>query len=80
MAAIPDDLKKVLLSNNPKLCAWMNTIFICLGIVAVLMGIISDAINRTLGLEPTSWFLLAIGFWILGIFIWFVGYFSAKEK
>ena len=31
-----------------------------LGAVFAILGIIGDAANITLGLEPTSWFLLAI--------------------
>jgi len=31
-----------------------------LGPVFAILGVIGDATNRTLGLEPTSWFLLAI--------------------
>jgi len=30
-----------------------------------------------LGLEPTNWFIMAVGFWMLGIFAWFRGYYSA---
>jgi hypothetical protein len=80
MAEIPNDLKKMLFERNVKLCVWMHNIFTYLGVVFMLMGIISDAINKTLGLEPTNWFLLAIGFWMIAIFSWFRGYYSAKEK
>jgi hypothetical protein len=31
-----------------------------LGIVSAVLGVVSDAMNITLGLEPTSWLLLAI--------------------
>ena len=39
----------------------------CLGVVLVIIGIIGDALDITLILEPTSWFLLAIFFGILGV-------------
>ncbi len=32
----------------------------CLGLLSALIGIIADALDRTLGLETMSWFLLAI--------------------
>lgn len=34
-----------------------------LGIAFVVLGVVSDAMNITLVLEPISWFLLAILFW-----------------
>ena len=46
----------------------------------MVIGIVGDAINKVLGLEPTNWFIMAVGFWMLGIFAWFRGYYSAKEK
>ncbi len=44
-----------------------SRIFFILGLIFAILGIISDAINSTLGLEPMSWFLLAIGVFIAGI-------------
>ena len=41
------------------------------GLIAIafaLVGIIGDAANITLGLEPMSWFLLAIATFLAGIF------------
>ena len=46
------------------------------GVIFLILGIVSDAINRTLGLESISWFLLAIGLFAAGIllmFFWAVG-------
>lgn len=80
MVKIPKDVKRRLFESNPILCCWMNDIFIYLGIAAIIVGIVSDAINMKLGLVSTNWFILAIGFWMLGIFAWFRGYYSAKEK
>ena len=80
MSEIPDDVKKRLFETNPILCCRMNDAMTYLGIAFVLVGIISDAINRTLLLEPTNWFIMALTFFILGIFAWFRGYFSAKER
>jgi hypothetical protein len=45
----------------------VSRIFFVLGIMFAVLGIISDAIDTTLGLEPMSWFLLAIGVFAAGI-------------
>ncbi len=42
-------------------------IFFILGLVFTVLGVIGDATNATLGLEPISWFLLAIGVFVAGI-------------
>jgi len=43
---------------------WFNISLVleCLGLLLALIGIIADALDRTLGLETMSWFLLAIFF------------------
>ena len=80
MAEIPKDLKRLLFEKNPKLCVWLSDTLTYLGVAFLLIGIVSDAMNKVLGLESTNWFIMAIGFWMLGIFAWFRGYYSAKEK
>ena len=40
------------------------------GFGCLIMGIIGDAFNRVLGLEPISWFLVAIGALVLGLWFW----------
>jgi hypothetical protein len=79
MAEIPSDVKRLFFERNPKLCAWIHGVAISLGIVFLVIGIVSDAMNKVLGLEPTNWFIMAFGVWMLGIFGWFRGYYSAKE-
>ena len=44
-----------------------SRVFFILGIVFALLGVIGDAVNTTLWLEPMSWFLLAIGAFVAGI-------------
>jgi hypothetical protein len=80
MPEIPKNIKRRLFERNPMLCCWMHNTFVYLGVAFVLIGIISDATNKVLGLESTHWFIMAIGFWMLGIFSWFRGYYSAKEN
>ena len=51
--------------------------------VFAILGIISDAANITLGLEPTSWFLLAIASILAGIFFrigWAVSWYLNTYK
>jgi len=44
-----------------------SRILFILGLVFAVFGIISDAMNTTLGIEPISWLLLAIGAFVAGI-------------
>ena len=41
-------------------CAWASSVGMILGFLFALLGVISDALNVTLILEPISWFLFAI--------------------
>jgi len=43
-----------------------------LGVIFAVLGVIGDAANVSLGLEPMSWFLLAIVTSVLSI-PWFIG-------
>jgi len=43
-------------------CDLMSTVFLLLSLVCVLLGIIGEVLVMTLGLEPMSWFLLAVVF------------------
>jgi hypothetical protein len=51
---------------------WAGHICCVLGAVFALLGIIGDAANATLGLEPTSWLLLAIFACVAGIPLWVI--------
>ncbi len=53
MAEIPDDVKRLLFERNQKLC-WVHNIFTYLGVAVLVIGIVSDAMNKVLGLEPTN--------------------------
>jgi len=46
---------------------WMHDIFMGLGVGCAIVGIVGDAMNSVPGLEPTHWFLLAIGLFAAGI-------------
>ncbi len=43
-----------------KLCSTVGSIFLLLGFLFAILGIICDALDATLGLETMSWFLLAV--------------------
>ena len=43
-----------------KRCAWASGLFSVLSLLFVLIGVIADVLDMTLGLETMSWFLLAI--------------------
>jgi len=43
-----------------RFCARAGGVVTLLSFLFIALGVISDALNITLGLEPTSWFLLAI--------------------
>ncbi len=69
-----NDRKKILAAGS----GWMKMGHICafIGVAFLLLGIIGDAINTTLGLEPTSWLLLGIAAILFGIPA-FIGWHSA---
>lgn len=48
-------------------CDLMGTVFSLLSLVSALIGIISEVLNIVLGLEPISWFLLAVVFGVNAI-------------
>jgi hypothetical protein len=79
MAEIPNDLKRILFMGGARYYARMVMVFGPLAWIFLILGIISDAINKTLGLEPTNWFIMA-GISLLGaVWAWFTAYFAAKE-
>jgi len=77
MTEIPSEWKRHLFERNPMLCMWMNALWTYLGVAFLVIGIVSDAMNKVLGLEPTNWFIMAVLFMLMGIFAWFRGYYSA---
>ena len=77
MAEIPEKWKRHLFEKNPMRCLWLDGILSLLGFVFLVIGIVGDAMNKVPGLEPTNWFIMAVGFWLLAGFAWFRGYYSA---
>lgn len=58
-----------------KASMWVMLGGVCwiLGVVFLILGIVADAINTTLGLESTSWFLLAIAVLVISA-IWYLSW------
>ena len=52
-----------------RMCVIVSSILLLLAFIFLALGIISDALDKTLGLESMSWFLLAIFFGLLNIII-----------
>jgi len=76
---IPKDLKRLLFGSGARWNAWAAVIQHTLGLVCLIMGIISGAMDRALGLEPIYWFLAAIAFIVFSLSAWLVAYTVAKE-
>lgn len=79
MAEIPKDLKFLLFGKGAKWHARVSMVLQVLGIVCLIIGIVGDAINRTPGLAPTNWFILAVAFIVWGLWAWLCAYTAAKE-
>ena len=79
MAEIPKELKPLLFGKGPKWHARSAMALDWLGLVFLVVGIVADGINMTLGLETTHWFIMAIAMWVWGLWSWFCAYFASKE-
>ena len=79
MAEIPKDVKKLLFGMGIKWHARASIILDTLGLICLILGIIAAAIDTTIGLEASTWLLLAIAFMVFGLSAWFVAYHAAKE-
>ncbi len=44
-----------------------------LGLIFAILGVIAEAAETTLGLEPMSWYLLSIALFVAGI-SWYIGW------
>jgi hypothetical protein len=54
----------------PRFYLRYSYVFGYVGFGCIVAGIISDAIEGLPGLEPVSWFLMAISFLIIGRWFW----------
>ena len=79
MSQVPKEMKFLLFGKGPKWHAKTAMVLMCLGMVFLVLGIISAALNRTLGLGATNWLLLTIAFFVWALWAWLCAYFAAKE-
>ena len=79
MAEIPQDLRKLLFGRGAKYHAKGAVVLELIGLACLIVGIIGDAANRTLGLESSNWLILSIALFVLSLFSWLCAYFTAKE-
>ena len=79
MAEIPKDMKKLLFGMGARWHAMASMILDTLGLVCLIMGIISSAMDEELWLLPMYWLLAAIAFILFGLSAWLTSYFAAKE-
>ena len=62
-----------LIAGKATMWAMLGGVCWFLGVIFAILGIISDAINATLGLEPISWLLLAIATFVISA-IWYLSW------
>ena len=79
MAEVPQNMKKMLFGMGARWHALSAIVLMSLGMICPIVGIIGDAANRTPGLTPTNWFLLAAVLWLMGLASWLTAYHAAKE-
>ncbi len=79
MAEIPKDMRFMLFGKGVRWHARTSMALNWLGLGCLVVGIVGDAINKVLGLEPTNWFIMAIALWVWGLASWFCAYYAAKE-
>jgi len=62
-----------LIAGKATMWAMLGGVCWFLGVIFAIIGIIADATNATLGLEPISWFLLAIVALVISA-IWYLSW------
>jgi hypothetical protein len=79
MQEIPKDLKRKLFGMGPRWHAWVAIVMNSVGLGSLTVGIIGGALDKTLGLTPTLWVLVAIASWVCALAAWLCAYAAAKE-
>jgi hypothetical protein len=79
MAEIPKDMKFLLFGFGARWHAKCMMALNWLGLASLIVGIISAAMGKALGLGATNWLLIAIALWLWGLASWFTSYHAAKE-
>jgi hypothetical protein len=80
MAGIPANVKKILFPPiGIKATAIVAFVLEILALGCLVVGIVSDAMQKTLWLDTICWFFAAIALFIYGLWWWLSAYFAAKE-
>jgi hypothetical protein len=79
MAEFPEEMKSLLFGHGARWHARVAMVLNWLGLVCLIVGIIGDAANRTPGLEPINWFIMAVALWLWGLAAWITAYIATKE-
>ena len=79
MAEIPKDIQSLLFGRGAKWHSRVSMALFSLGLIFTILGIIGDATNRTIGLEPENWLLLAVVHGVFAFAAWVCAYIAAKE-
>ena len=79
MAEIPKDRKRLLFGMGVKWHATAALILDTAGLICLILGIIAAAADTIIGLESSTWFLMAIAFIVFGLSAWLTAYHAAKE-
>jgi len=79
MEEMPQELERALFGAGAAWWARAANIANMMAPVCLIIGIIGDAINRTPGLEPGNWFIMAAALWLAGLSAWKIAYAAAKE-
>ena len=80
MSEIPNDVKRLLFwGGSTKQLFWTHMFNFLVANACLIVGIVGDATNKKLGLDPTIWLMIAIGCTIAFFFHWLRAYYAAKE-
>jgi hypothetical protein len=79
MAEVSKELRSWLFGSSAKQQAWLMAAFVFTCWACAIVGIVSDVIDKKLGLESTNWFIGSASFLIAAVWHWFRAYHAAKE-
>jgi hypothetical protein len=74
------DVKKLIFPPiGVKATAIVAFVLEILALGSLVVGIVSDALQKVLWLDVLCWFFIAIALFIYGLWWWLTAYFSTKE-
>jgi putative Ca2+/H+ antiporter (TMEM165/GDT1 family) len=79
MSEVSKNMRFLLLGRSTRFFAYTSLFSSCVAWASLIVGIIGDAVNKKLGLQPSNWFIMAIAFLILAVWEWLKAHAAAKE-